>query len=148
MVISKNRLRISWQPHLPPHGISADIYASGYGQGGSIKTGNLYTYNGESYVLPLGTPSPLFWVQYSYLGLNPHFSDAYANYWDQNVNATLINHAYCVADPNTLDTVIAAGVLRQVTIPAGMVRNPPRMTTVRLHLPRHCLHFPMPRTNQ
>lgn len=84
----------------PTHGISADIYASGYGQGGSIKTGNLYTYNGESYVLPLGTPSPLFWVQYSYLGLNPHFSDAYANYWDQNVNATLINHAYCVADPN------------------------------------------------
>jgi hypothetical protein len=47
----------------------------------------------------LGSPSPLFWTQYSYLGLDPHFSDDYANYWTQNVNASLINHAYCVANP-------------------------------------------------
>jgi hypothetical protein len=31
--------------------------------------------------------------------LNPHFSDEYANYWTQNVNESLINHAYCVANP-------------------------------------------------
>jgi hypothetical protein len=51
------------------------------------------------YTLPLETRCPLFWVHYSYLGLNPHFSDDYADYWEQNVNASLINHAYCVANP-------------------------------------------------
>jgi hypothetical protein len=38
-------------------------------------------------------------VHYSYLGLDPHFSDDYANYWTQNVNASLINYEYCVANP-------------------------------------------------
>ena len=38
-------------------------------------------------------------MHYSYLGLDPHFSDDYANYWEQNVNATLINYSYCVANP-------------------------------------------------
>jgi hypothetical protein len=83
----------------PTHAIPKIVYTNGFGQNGSIKTGNTYTYNNESYVLPLGSPSPLFWTQYSYLGLDPHFSDDYANYWTQNVNASLINHAYCVANP-------------------------------------------------
>jgi hypothetical protein len=85
----------------PTHSIPLVVYANGYTQNGAIKTGNTYTYNGESYVLPLGTPSPLFWVQYSYLGLNPHFVDSNTNtdYWIQNVNASRINHAYCVANP-------------------------------------------------
>src|ERR1044071_4926080 len=55
------------------------------------------TYYGTN--LTLGGPSPLFWVQYSYLGLDPHFSDAYANYWEQNVAATKINYEYCVDNP-------------------------------------------------
>jgi hypothetical protein len=79
----------------PTHSIPKSVYTNGYGKNGAIKTGNTY-YNIK---LPLGTPSPLFWVQYSYLGLDPHFSDDYANYWEQNVNASLINHAYCVANP-------------------------------------------------
>jgi hypothetical protein len=79
----------------PTHGIPKSVYTNGYGKSGAIKTGNSF-YNIK---LPLGTPSPLFWVQYSYLGLDPHFSDDYANYWEQNVNASLINHAYCVANP-------------------------------------------------
>lgn len=83
----------------PTHTIPKIVYTNGYGQNGGIKTGNTYTYNSESYVLPLGTPSPLFWTQYSYLGMDPHFSDDYANYWTQNVNASLINHAYCTANP-------------------------------------------------
>lgn len=49
--------------------------------------------------LKLGGLFPLFWVHYSYLGLDPHFSDGYADYWQQNVNASLINHAYCVVNP-------------------------------------------------
>lgn len=83
----------------PTHTIPKIVYTNGYAQNGGIKTGNTYTYNNESYVLPLGTPSPLFWTQYSYLGMDPHFSDDYANYWTQNVNASLINHAYCTANP-------------------------------------------------
>ncbi|HEY5745941.1 MAG TPA: glucoamylase family protein [Chryseolinea sp.] len=79
----------------PTHSIPKTVYTSGYGQNGSIVTGNTY-YN---YVLPLGTPSPLFWVHYSYLGLDPHFTDDYANYWTQKVNASLINYAYCVDNP-------------------------------------------------
>ena len=79
----------------PTHSIPKIVYTNGFGKNGSIKTGN--TYYGIK--LPLGTPSPLFWTQYSYLGLDPHFSDDYANYWEQNVNASLINHAYCVTNP-------------------------------------------------
>jgi hypothetical protein len=79
----------------PTHSIPKSVYTNGYGKNGSIKTGG--TYYGIK--LPLGTPSPLFWVQYSYLGLDPHFSDDYANYWEQNVNASKINYAYCVANP-------------------------------------------------
>jgi hypothetical protein len=79
----------------PTHSIPKSVYTNGYGRNGAIKTGNTY-YNIK---LPLGTPSPLFWVQYSYLGLDPHFSDDYANYWEQNVNASKINYAYCVANP-------------------------------------------------
>jgi hypothetical protein len=79
----------------PTHSIPKIVYINGYGKNGAIKTGNTY-YNIK---LPLGTPSPLFWTQYSYLGLNPHFSDDYANYWEQNVNASKINYTYCVANP-------------------------------------------------
>jgi len=79
----------------PTHSIPKSVYTNGYGKNGSIKTGG--TYYGIK--LPLGTPSPIFWVQYSYLGLDPHFSDDYANYWEQNVNASKINYAYCVANP-------------------------------------------------
>lgn len=79
----------------PSHGIPASVYSSGYGLNGSIVKNQ--TYYGTQ--LPLGSPSPLFWVQYSYLGMDPHFSDSYANYWQQNVAATRINHAYCVENP-------------------------------------------------
>ncbi len=79
----------------PTHSIPKSVYVNGFAKNGAIKTGG--TYYGIK--LPLGTPSPLFWVQYSYLGLNPHFSDDYADYWEQNVNASKINQAYCVANP-------------------------------------------------
>ncbi|HEX7458413.1 MAG TPA: glucoamylase family protein, partial [Ginsengibacter sp.] len=38
---------------------------------------------------------------YSFLGINPHdLTDAYANYFTQNTNHSLINYNYCVANPN------------------------------------------------
>ena len=74
----------------PTHSIPKEVYTNGYGKNGAIKTGNTY----YGYTLPLGELAPLFWVQYSYLGMDPHFSDDYANYWEQNVNATLIDYSY------------------------------------------------------
>lgn len=79
----------------PTHNIPNVVYSNGFGKNGAIVKNNTY----YGYKLPLESPSPLFWVHYSYLGLDPHFSDDYANYWEQNVNATLINHAYCIANP-------------------------------------------------
>jgi hypothetical protein len=79
----------------PTHSIPKIVYSNGYGKNGSIVKNNTF----YGYKLPLESPSPLFWVQYSYLGLDPHFTDDYANYWEQNVNASLINYSYCVTNP-------------------------------------------------
>ena len=64
-----------------------------------MKNGN--TYYGVQ--LPLGPDlgGPLFFSHYSFLGINPHdLTDAYANYFTQNTNHSLINYNYCVANPN------------------------------------------------
>ena len=52
--------------------------------------------------LPLGFDygGPLFFSHYSFLGLNPKgLKDQYADYWQQNLNHTLINRAYCLQNP-------------------------------------------------
>jgi hypothetical protein len=80
------------------HPITADVYTAGYANNGAIKNGRSYF----EYVLPLGGDygGPLFFTQYSFLGLDPrHLSDQYADYWEQNVNQSLINWSYCVANP-------------------------------------------------
>ncbi len=80
------------------HPISAAVYHEGYALNGTIKNGKSY----YGYILPLGEPygGPLFFTQYSFLGLNPkNLQDPYANYWQQNVNQSLINWSYCVQNP-------------------------------------------------
>jgi hypothetical protein len=75
------------------------VYDNGWALNGGIKNGN--TYYGVQ--LPLGPDlgGPLFFSQYSFLGINPHdLTDAYANYFTQNTNHSLINYNYCVANPN------------------------------------------------
>jgi hypothetical protein len=79
----------------PTHSIPKIVYTNGFARNGNIVQNNMY----YGIPLKLGGLFPLFWVQYSYLGLDPHFSDDYANYWDQNVNASRINQAYCIANP-------------------------------------------------
>lgn len=79
----------------PTYSVPKIVYTNGYGRNGAIVKNN--THYGIK--LPLESPAPLFWVHYSYLGLDPHFSDDYANYWEQNTNATLINRAYVIANP-------------------------------------------------
>ncbi|MBC9932118.1 glucoamylase family protein [Chitinophaga qingshengii] len=52
--------------------------------------------------LPLGFDygGPLFFSQYSFLGLDPRgLKDRYADYWEQNRNHTLINREYCIRNP-------------------------------------------------
>ena len=82
----------------PTHTIPATAYHQGYARSGAIKNGSKY----YGFTLPLGDAygGPLFFTHYSFLGLNPHnLSDIYANYWEQNVNQSRINHAYCKDNP-------------------------------------------------
>lgn len=80
------------------HPISKTIYDNSWAQNGQMKNGNSY----YGYKLPLG-PSyggPLFFSQYSFLGINPqNLTDAYADYWQQNTAHTLINYTYCKTNP-------------------------------------------------
>lgn len=78
--------------------VSSRVYHNGWAQSSFFKNGKKF----YGYTLPLGFDygGPLFFSQYSFLGLNPHgLSDEYANYWEQTTNHTLINHAYCVDNP-------------------------------------------------
>jgi hypothetical protein len=82
----------------PTHSISASAYHNGYARNGGIKNGKTF----YDITLPLGEDygGPLFFTHYSFLGLDlRNLSDQYANYWTQNVNQTLINRAYAIANP-------------------------------------------------
>jgi len=74
------------------------VYDNGWAQNGAMANNNVY----YGLSLPLG-PSyggPLFFAHYSFLGINPNqLNDAYANYFTQNKNHTLINYNYCVTNP-------------------------------------------------
>ena len=127
----------------PTHSIPKVVYANGYGLNGNIKNGNTFTFGGEGHVLPLADPAPLFWVQYSYMGMDPHFTDDYANYWTQNVNASLINHAYCKANPDYYAGYSdACWGLTASDNPNAMAHNPWATIMAPSHRRRHYHHFP------
>lgn len=78
--------------------ITKAVYDNGWARNGDLKNGNLY----YGIQLPLGPAygGPLFFAHYSFLGLNPNgLTDAYANYQTQNTAHSLINQAYCAANP-------------------------------------------------
>ena len=78
--------------------VPASVYHRGWAVSNFFVNGKTF-YN---YKLPLGFDygGPLFFSQYSFLGLDPHgLKDRYANYWEQNQSHTLINHAYCIDNP-------------------------------------------------
>jgi hypothetical protein len=82
----------------PTHPIDSLAYQEGYARNGEIVNGSEY----YGIKLPLGEElgGPLFFAHYSFLGLDPrNLSDAYANYWEQNKNQTLINRQYCIENP-------------------------------------------------
>lgn len=75
------------------------VYDEGFAGNGSMKNNNLY----YGIQLPLGPQlgGPLFFSQYSFLGINPKgLTDQYADYEKQVINHTKINYEYCKANPN------------------------------------------------
>lgn len=82
----------------PTHSIPVEVYEEGYARSGNMQNGNTF----YGYELPLGQDrgGPLFFTHYSYLGMDPrNLEGPYANYWEQNVNHTLINRAHCIDNP-------------------------------------------------
>lgn len=83
----------------PKYSIKPEVYQMGW------KT-NSYYKNGKQFygtTLPLGFDygGPLFFSHYSFLGLDPKgLTDGQVDYWEQNLNHTLINYKHCVANPN------------------------------------------------
>lgn len=80
------------------HAISADVYHRGWASGATFKNGKEFF----GIRLPLGPDygGPLFFAHYSFLGLDPRgLKDRYADYWEQNVNQTLINREHCIRNP-------------------------------------------------
>ncbi|MGI4833611.1 MAG: glucoamylase family protein [Janthinobacterium lividum] len=82
----------------PKYAIDKAVYDQGWASGPEYKNGRM-TYDTK---LPLGPElgGPLFFSHYSFMGLDPHgLKDQYADYWEQNRAHTLLNHAYCLANP-------------------------------------------------
>lgn len=78
--------------------VSSAVYHRGWAESNFFKNGREF----YGYRLPLGFDygGPLFFSQYSFLGLDPRgLRDRYADYWEQNRNHTLINREHCVRNP-------------------------------------------------
>lgn len=99
----------------PKHGIAPEMYYSGWASQeayaqeyradwGRVQDGSLYTngntYYGEKLGVGVSNGGPLFFIHYSYLGMNPHkFTDKYVNYFENNQKMAKINHRYCMENP-------------------------------------------------
>jgi hypothetical protein len=83
----------------PTYSIDAKVYHNCWAQSNHF-------YNGKEFYgvkLPLGFDygGPLFFSQYSFIGLDPRgLKDQYADYWEENYNHTLINYKHCVINPH------------------------------------------------
>ncbi len=89
----------------PTHSVPAEIYHEGWARNGGIINDSTHQQYGLHLAMKhngaLQYGGPLFWSHYSFLGLDPRMlEDRYANYWEHNLNHTLINYKYCVKNPN------------------------------------------------
>ena len=86
----------------PTHGVPAEVYDQGWAQNGKINAISNYK-NDTLHLFMQGNPphgGPLFWSQYSYLGLDPHgLKDKYADYWYEMSTMSHINYEWCVDNP-------------------------------------------------
>ena len=86
----------------PTHPVDAAAFHEGWARNGSISSSAtkygfpvVFNHNGAN-----GSVGPLFWAQYSYLGLDPRgLSDSYGNYWDATANHAEIHYAYAMDNP-------------------------------------------------
>jgi len=86
----------------PTYPIPAEVYHDGWAQNGAIDSVTWYDHD-SLHLRMQGKPphgGPLFWSQYSYLGLDPHgLEDRYADYWRENRTQSIINYQWCVDNP-------------------------------------------------
>lgn len=82
----------------PHHAIDPRAYHQGWKHSPTFRNGRSY----HGIPLPLGPElgGPLFFAQYSFLGLDPRgLTEDGVNYWDQNRAHVRINRAHCLANP-------------------------------------------------
>jgi hypothetical protein len=83
----------------PRYAIDEGVYHRGWAQSRTFINGREF----YGTTLPLGPDfgGPLFFVHYSFLGLDPRgLKDRYADYWQQNVAHVLINREHCIRNPH------------------------------------------------
>ena len=81
----------------PSHPVPASLWNTGWTASNYASGASWYGYELE--VGP-SMGGPLFFSHYSFLGFDPRNKrDAFANYFIRNRNHTLINRAYCIANP-------------------------------------------------
>jgi len=96
----------------PKYSISPEMYYTGWASQdleaqdyradwGQTRDGSMYTngntYFGEKLNVGVSNGGPLFFIHYSYLGMDPHkFTDKYTNYFENNQKMAIINQRYCI----------------------------------------------------
>ena len=98
----------------PTHSVPPSLYATGYtheragpaNSGLTDDSGAVYGIKHTYFGIPLeqgyvkGSPGPLFFTQYSFLGYDPRgVRDKFTNYFRNNRNESLVSQAYSVANP-------------------------------------------------
>lgn len=88
----------------PTHAVAPSLYDTGYtAQRGEHHYGERHTYYGIPLAMNYtpGSPGPLFFTQYSYMGYDPRgWRDRYANYWINNCDEARVSQAYSVENPH------------------------------------------------
>ncbi|MDR5589538.1 glucoamylase family protein [Christiangramia sp. SM2212] len=101
------------------HGVDAKMYYSGWASQqekaknyrsnwGETSKGSEYKNETNYFGIPLevgvGVGGPLFFVHYSYLGLDPHkMEDQYVNYFENNKKIVEINYRYSMENPGSYE---------------------------------------------
>ncbi len=82
----------------PTHPIPARLYYDGWASSSNYVNGK--SFYGYKIFVGWDYGGPLFFTHYSFLGFDPrNKKDKFANYFVNNQNITLINRAYCIANP-------------------------------------------------
>ncbi len=81
----------------PTYSVPASLFHDGWASSNYTNSNSYYGYRlwvGPNY------GGPLFFAHYSFLGFDPRDKkDVYCNYFENNKHHTLINRAYCIANP-------------------------------------------------